>query len=147
MRAESNPASRVVVDSNFIVRLLTKHPESRFGAMWREWESNGTAAFAPALLPYEVTNAFWRFENSGALSSSAVTRSIGRMNDLQIELVSIGEIHLQALEFVRRHWESKAYDSHFLALAQILKCDLWTSDKKLHNRVGSHLPWVRFVED
>ena len=147
MRAESNPASRVVVDSNFIARLLTMPPGSRYGALWREWESTGTAVFAPALLPYEVTNAFWRFENSGTLSSSAVTRLIGRMNDLQIDLVSAGEIHLEALEFVRKYWESKAYDSHFLALAHFLTCDLWTSDKKLHNRVGSHLPWVRFVED
>jgi len=147
MREEIDPDIRVVVDSNFIVRLLTKRPESPYATLWREWESNGTAVYAPSLLPYEVTNAFWRFENSGTLSSSAVTSSIDRMNDLQIELVSTSEIHLEALEFVRRYWESKAYDSHFLALAQFLECDLWTSDKKLYKRVGRHLSWVQFVDD
>jgi predicted nucleic acid-binding protein len=147
MRTGIDPDSRVVVDSNFIVKMLMKQPESRFSVTWREWESNGTATFAPSLLPYEVTNAFWKFENAGTLSSGVVAELLGRMNDLQIELVTAEEIHLEALAFVRRFWESRAYDSHFLALAHFLNCDLWTSDKKLYNRVGRHLPWVRFVDD
>jgi predicted nucleic acid-binding protein len=147
MRAGIDPGTRVVIDSNFVVKLLTKQPESRFGTLWREWESNNTTINAPALMPYEVTNAFWKFEISGTLSSGAVERLIERMNDLQIELVSAGDIHLLALELVRRYWESKAYDSHFLALAQFLNCDLWTSDKKLYNKVSRHLPWVQYVDD
>ena len=147
MRTGIDPDSRVVVDSNFVVKMLMKQPESRFAITWREWESNGTAIFAPALMPYEVTNAFWRFENAGTLSPDVVAELLGRMNDLQIELVTAGEIHLEALAFVRRFWESRAYDSHFLALAQFLDCDLWTSDKKLSNRVGRHLPWVQFIDD
>ena len=147
MRAGIDPGTRVVIDSNFIAKLLTKQPESRFGILWREWESNNATIYAPALLPYEVTNAFWKFEISGTLSSGAVERLIKRMNDLQIKLVSAGEIHVLALELVRRYWESKASDSHFLALAQFLNFDLWTSDKKLYNKVSRHLPWVQYVDD
>lgn len=56
-------------------------------------------------------------------------------------------MHKLAIEFVRRYRESKAYDSHFLAVADLLACDLWTSDKKLYNRVGRALSWVRLVDD
>jgi predicted nucleic acid-binding protein len=147
MQAETEPYRRVVVDSSFVIRLLNRHPESQYGSIWREWEANGTSVFAPALLTYEVTNAFWKYEISGELSTDAVVDSIDRMITLPIEYVSAGDIHLLALEFVRRYWESKVYDSHFLALAQSLDCELWTSDKKLYNRVSAHLPWVRFIDD
>jgi len=147
MRAESDPSQRVVVDSSFVIRVLNRRPESRYGSLWREWEANGTAVYAPALLAYEVTNAFWRYENTRELSPDAVMDSIDRMNSLQMELVSMGDMHRQAIVFVRRFWESKAYDSHFLALAELLECDLWTSDKKLYNRVGRDLFWVRLVDE
>lgn len=147
MQGEISHDDRVVVDSNFIVRLLTLRPDTPYGILWREWEERGTVVFAPALLPYEVTNAMWRFENRGELSPGAATFSIKQMNDLQIEVVGTGEIHLRALEFVRRFSESKAYDSHFLALADILQCELWTADKKLFNRVGQHLSWVQLVDE
>ena len=147
MRAEIDPARRLVVDSSFVVRFLIRPSESRYGTLWREWEANGTSIYSPALLTYEVTNALWQYENSGDLSPRAVSDSVELMNALRIELVSAGEIHLQALEFVRTYWERKAYDSHFLALAHILECELWTCDKKLHGRVGQHVPWVRLVDE
>ena len=147
MREEIDPAHRVVVDSSFVIRVLNRHPESRYGSLWREWEANETQVLAPALLAYEVTNAFWHYENAKELSADAVIDSIDRMNALQLELVSIGEMHTLAITFVRRFWESKAYDSHFLALAHLLGCDLWTCDSKLYNRVSRHLPWVRLVDD
>ena len=147
MRAESEASQRVVVDSSFVIRVLNRHPESQYGALWREWEANGIAVYAPTLLAYEVTNAFWRYENARELSPDAVIDSIDRMNSLQLELINMPEVHRQAIAFVRRFWERKAYDSHFLALAQILECDLWTSDQKLYNRVGRDLPWVRLMGD
>ena len=147
MLAETRHDQRVVVDSNFIVRLLTIRPDSRYADLWREWLASGTAAFAPTLLPYEVTNALWQLEQSGDLSTDAVIRTLARMDQIRIQLVDTGEMHLLALEYVRRFPERKAYDSHFLALAHILDCNLWTCDKKLYNRVSTHLPWVRFVGD
>lgn len=146
MQVESSSAT-LVVDSSFIVRFLVRPAESRYGTLWREWESQGTSIHAPALLAYEVTNALWQYELAGDLSSRAVSDSVELMNALKIELVGASEIHLQALDFVRRFPERKAYDSHFLALAHMLGCDLWTSDRKLFNRVNRHLPWVQFVED
>jgi predicted nucleic acid-binding protein len=147
MRAENDPAQRVVVDSSFVIRVLNRPSASKYGSIWRRWEADDTAVYAPTLLAYEVTNAFWQYENSGQLSPDAVMDSIDRLSALQIEYVSIAAMHKLAIEFVRRYRESKAYDSHFLAVADLLACDLWTSDKKLYNRVGRALSWVRLVDD
>ena len=147
MREESEPASQLVVDSSFVVRLLTRLPESRHASLWREWELGGVAIMAPTLLPYEVTNALWQYEQNGELSTDAVVRSLNRMNLLRIQLIGFDEMHHHALEIVRRFPERRAYDSHFLALADMLKCELWTTDSKMQNRVSRQLDWVRLVDE
>jgi predicted nucleic acid-binding protein len=147
MQAENEPASQVVIDSSFVVRLLTRFPQSRYSSLWREWELNGVAVMAPSLITYEVTNALWQYEQNGDLSTDAAVRSVNRLNLLPIHLVSTGEMHFRALEIVRRFPERKAYDSHFVALADLLGCELWTSDKKLHNRVNRQLQWVKLVDE
>lgn len=147
MRVEIEPASRLVVDSSFVVRLLTRLPGSAYGSLWRDWELQDTAVLAPSFMPFEVTNALWQYEQTGELSPEAIAKAMVRLNRLPIELVSSGEMHLRALEVVRRFPERKAYDSHFVALADLLGCELWTSDKKLHNRVSRQLAWVRLVDE
>jgi predicted nucleic acid-binding protein len=39
----------------------------------------------------------------------------------------------------------RAYDTAYLALAQIHNCDFWTADEKLYNAVQGELPWVNWV--
>jgi predicted nucleic acid-binding protein len=38
-----------------------------------------------------------------------------------------------------------AYDAHYLALAQWLRCECWTADGRLWNTVKSEFAWVRWV--
>ena len=41
-----------------------------------------------------------------------------------------------------------AYDRNYLALAESLKCDLWTADKKLNQAVQNNdMAWVRHVSE
>jgi predicted nucleic acid-binding protein len=40
-----------------------------------------------------------------------------------------------------------AYDSHYLALAEMLGCELWTGDRRLYNAVKDELPWVKWLGD
>jgi predicted nucleic acid-binding protein len=69
------------------------------------------------------------------------------MSLIQLHVVHNDEMHVRALDIERRFPERKAYDSHFLALADLLGCELWTSDKRLYNRVGTRLPWVKLVDE
>ena len=147
IRAETDPARRIVVDSNFIVRLLTRRSDSRYSALWREWEGERITVTAPSLLAYEVTNAFWQLEQSREFSTATVVELVERMNELELELITFNQTHLRALEIARRFPERKAYDSHFLALADLLKCELWTTDSRMRNRVGRQFPWVRLVDE
>jgi predicted nucleic acid-binding protein len=50
-----------------------------------------------------------------------------------------------AFDWTRRLRRAAAYDSYYLALADLLKCDLWTADQHLVDAAA--VPWVRLVGD
>jgi predicted nucleic acid-binding protein len=41
----------------------------------------------------------------------------------------------------------RAYDTAYLALAQLRNCEFWTADKRLFNAVSGELDWVRWLGD
>ena len=58
---------------------------------------------------------------------------------LEIELYETEHLHHRALELASQLNQGAAYDSHYLALAETLACDLWTADQRLQ-RTASPLP-------
>jgi predicted nucleic acid-binding protein len=57
----------------------------------------------------------------------------------------VRSIQASALEFATRFNRPKAYDAQYLALADLLGCELWTADRRLVSAVGDKLPWVRWI--
>jgi len=50
-----------------------------------------------------------------------------------------------ALDLAARFERPNAYDAQYLAVADMIGCELWTGDKLLVNAVGGRLPWLRYV--
>ena len=63
------------------------------------------------------------------------------------------QLATEALTFAEgKGWElahefnrPRAYDTAYLALAQLLGCELWTADERLYNAVQGKLAWVKWV--
>ena len=51
----------------------------------------------------------------------------------------------RAFAWTERLQRAAAYDSFYLALAEVRECDLWTVDKRLARAVDR--PWVILVEE
>ena len=49
------------------------------------------------------------------------------------------------MELAHRFGIPAAYDAHYLALAEVEKCELWTADERLWNAVRSEVDWVRWI--
>lgn len=56
-------------------------------------------------------------------------------------------LHHRAWERAYRFKQPAAYDAHYLALAEMLGCEFWTADRRLHNAVKDELPWVKWLGD
>jgi predicted nucleic acid-binding protein len=97
------------------------------------------------LIRYEVTNALHRLRQAGDASEGATQDALRSALALPIRLYNGEDLHSAALAFAARFSLPAAYDAHYLALADRLGADFWTTDRRLANSVRPALPWVRLV--
>ena len=140
----SNPW--LCVDANLVIRLVSDPSDVTIHALWESWEAEQRRLAAPTLLSYDVTNALFRYQKLGYLSTEAVRLALEAVLSLPIELLGDAELHWAALELAQRLDLSAAYDAHYLALAERLEAQFWTADGRLARQVGETLPWVHLVQ-
>jgi predicted nucleic acid-binding protein len=113
---------------------------------YRGWTAESRPLCVPSLFYSEVTSAIRsRVYRRMLVPSDApllLDEAIGWSLTIWDDVRSIQE---SALEFATRFNRPKAYDAQYLALADLLGCDLWTADRRLVNAVGGKLPWVRWL--
>lgn len=133
------------IDAGCVVRLFTEPDDERYPALWRRWREEGQRVVAPRLLRYEVTNALYRSRGQGPLRDESLAGALAGAFALPIQLREDDDLHSLAVGFAVRFSLPAAYDAHYLALADRLGADFWTTDRKLANAVGAALPWVHLV--
>lgn len=101
---------------------------------------------APSLLYYEVTNGLYRLEKGGLLTLEFAHDALGFVLTLPIQLVGDAALHQRAHELARKYNLPTACDAHYLALAERLNIEFWTTDARLFNVVRSFgIEWVKMV--
>ena len=64
-----------------------------------------------------------------------------------IELREIPQIHVRALELAGELGQGAVYDSHYMALAESLGCDLWTADERFFRAATRESFAVNWIGD
>jgi predicted nucleic acid-binding protein len=137
----------VCVDASFVVPLLTRpHGDSPFPRLWSEWHAAGLRTAAPTLLYYEVANALHRYVVHGELLPDEAVAALEVALDLGITWFGDSELHQRALQIAQEQSLPAVYDAHYLALAERLGAELWTSDRRLCQAVGATMPLLRLAE-
>jgi len=122
-------------------------------ALYQETIVAGERIVAPPLLPIEVTNIvrqrMRRAKQPGEpiLSLAEARQHLERFLTFSVELRLPPGLHQRALELAHAHGLPAVYDAHYVALAQLLDCPLWTADRSLVGAVQEKLPFVRWIGD
>lgn len=136
----------VCVDASFVLRLLeSTDSESPSVRLWIEWHENGRPVVAPSLLYYEITNALHRYVVHGELLPEEAFELLDLSLRLGITLYRDNDLHRRALNLAKRLSLPATYDAHYLALAERLRAEFWTADKRLVKRVKKTIPWVHLL--
>jgi predicted nucleic acid-binding protein len=142
-----NNSSTICVDANVIIRLIVVPTDAAVQKHWEQWMIAGTSLVAPTLLYYEIVNGFHKYWKQGKLDTQAYKSALKTALSLKINFVGDADLHRRAAELAQSFNLPAAYDAHYLALAERLNIDLWTSDEKLFNTVRSAgVEWVKLVE-
>lgn len=138
-------SSWVCVDANLVVRLVADPKDELVRGLWESWDAEGRLFGAPTLLYFETTNALYRYQRMGLMSSSSVKLALKAALSLPIRLYGETNLHPLALDLAERFSLPAAYDAHYLALAERLGAEFWTADQRLADTVGAALPWVHLI--
>ncbi|NKE73629.1 type II toxin-antitoxin system VapC family toxin [Candidatus Manganitrophus noduliformans] len=137
----------VCVDASFALKLVIPEPESEdVAAMWEEWQTTGRNVVSPWLFAFEVLAVLRRKVFRKELSSTEGRRAWEILSDLAIELRHHDALWIKAWELASKYDRPTTYDTAYLALAHLVKCELWTADRRLVNAVGRKDTRIRLIE-
>ncbi|HID54217.1 MAG TPA: PIN domain-containing protein [Anaerolineae bacterium] len=137
--------SCLTIDASFVVKLIVPGPnQAIYEQLFADWADAGHQLYAPTLWAYEVTSALSKMARSGKLSQTFAQRSLTLAYKLDIQLMPpTPTLAESAFAWTIQLKRAASYDSFYLALAESLKCDLWTADRRLFNAASQ--PWVKFA--
>lgn len=138
-----------VVDANITLALVLPLPYSQQAEqLWRAWHERRMVVYAPDLWGYEVTSGLRKAITLGGLSMEYAERSLETLLDLSVRLVPpTADLHQMALRWADRLGQTTAYDAHYLALAEALKCAFWTADQRLIRVAQQYGDWIHSISE
>lgn len=141
----------IVVDTSVAVKWLFSDeeyvPES--DALLAHQVAAREAILAPPLIYSEVANAIrQRMRRDGV----APERALSFLDEFFAGPITVSEpqdLYHRALRLAHEYELPAVYDAHFVVLAQINECDLWTADRRLVRQLrnASFVRWIGDYDD
>ncbi len=140
--------SQVCIDVNLVLKLVLVEEDSpKAQHLWGTWVDADIRIVAPPLLAFEGTSVICNKMQRGLVPPEEAELMFKAFHLLDVRLLYPDGLHETAWEMAKRFNRPQAYDSHYLALAEILGLELWTADKRLYNAVKHDLSWVKWLGD
>jgi len=137
----------VVVDASVVLKWQFDDEDcvSQATALRDDYYARGTVrVIAPQLLVYEVVNGIATATRRRRLAPDKAIEAMDNFLALGIELKEVEP--LMVLEVALRY-NLAAYDAAYLALAEELKCNLWTGDRSFYQAIKGESHQVKWIGD
>lgn len=136
----------VCIDASVAAKwLLPEEYSEQALALYDDCQRTNTAVTTPPHLPIEVTNILRRRVVRGFITHAEGRQLLETFSQFSVRLVIPPRLYEKAFSLAETFNLPAVYDAHYVALAQILGCDLWTADERLLNTVGDKLPYVKWI--
>ena len=136
-----------MVDASLVAKCALTNPYEEQGlAIAKDWAARDIRPTAPWLLVVQVNEVLHRHTPPEQISPFRVHRLPTTFVGLGIEIRENPQLRLRTLELAQELQQPAIYDTHYLALAEILECDLFTADERSFNSIKEREPrvgWLR----
>lgn len=141
-------SSTICVDASVAAKwLLREGDRQRALALRSDVLRSGGRIVAPDHLIPEVTSAIYKKCQLGQIRMELGRLLVAGAGQLAVDAVSVPGLPLRAFEIAAQFGLKWVYDAFYVALAEIIGCDLWTADEALHQAVRDAHTNVRLLAD
>lgn len=138
---------RVVIDASVVLKWYL--PDEEHGEMALDilegHASERLSLHAPALLEFELANGLAIAKRRARVENDDVIKAMDGFTELGIELYPLSPRFPKVLDYSNRY-KISAYDAAYVALADDLKTNVVTADKRLFNSTRK-LRFVKWIGD
>lgn len=151
MAAPRAPAPRllergVVIDASVLLKLLLPEDQSdTVRRLWGKWVEEDTQIAAPFLLAYEVTSVLRNKVFRGELPPEAGEAAFVAFRTQEISLLHPEGIEEKMWALARQWNLPTSYDAAYLALAELLDYEFWTTDRRFAATLRKKVPRLRLI--
>ncbi|MEW5718946.1 MAG: type II toxin-antitoxin system VapC family toxin [Chloroflexota bacterium] len=136
----------VCVDASLIVKSIVKEEDSHLAdLLFAKWKKEEARLLIPAFAPAEVDSILRKKVTRGELNEEQAEQSFQAACNLPLEIDASPELRRQAWTIARQFRFEYVYDAVYLAIAESRKCEFWTADRKLYDKVSDKLKFVRHI--
>jgi predicted nucleic acid-binding protein len=136
----------VCIDASVVLKLVVVEADSEQAVgLWTALAERGHHAVAPALLLFECVSSIRRLVYQQRMRAGAARLALDRLLTLPIAFPTPDGLVDRAWQLAARYRQPQAYDSFYLALADLMNVSFWTADQRLYNALKGELDWVRLL--
>jgi predicted nucleic acid-binding protein len=128
----------VGVDANIAVKWLVEMSDSpQARALFDEWMSRGVKLIAPDFFIWELDSTLRRGVVTGSkrdrLTPEQAEVAFNAAQALPIETLTVEGQRRRAWELAKELGQAVVYDTTYIALAELRRCEFWTADERIYN--------------
>lgn len=116
-------------------------------ALYESIVGSGGTIVAPAHVYSEMSSAMYKRYRAGELPALEAQTLLDQGVRLPIRVVSPPGLPRRAFEIAVQFRMKWIYDALYIALAEMIGCELWTADERLHEQVRGAYPNVRLLAE
>ncbi len=134
------------IDASVVLKLVVVEADSEQAVgLWRTLAERGHSVVAPGLLLFECVSSLRRLVQQERLRAGAARMGLDRLLTLPITFPTPEGLVDRAWQLAAHYRQPQAYDSFYLALADLLGVPFWTADRRLYDALNGELGWVRLL--
>ena len=135
----------VVVDACLALKWALEEEDTEEAlALWDLWQDAAEEVIAPPIFRSEVANVLHRRVRRAQMGPADAAAIL----ELLIDIVAITEpsaLYGRALTLATALGQGSAYDTLYLALAELRECEMWTADRRFVRSAQTQFPRVRWI--